>query len=175
MMSASNPYENLGLDVTASQDTIKKQYLKLAKQYHPDMHGENEYFSEKFSLINQAYSLLSNTALKTQYDAGKIDMSGKKQTPQAQKTQSKNTSSFATGFLAKTLKEKNYFLIDLPFIIAAIGDKVKIRINQLDKSFILTIPAASDSNTILKIPKAIKSGLFKNDFISNNPSWIALR
>lgn len=51
---------------------MKKSYYKLAKLHHPDKASEDEKLTanEKFSIIHQAYSLLSDTERRAQYDAG---------------------------------------------------------------------------------------------------------
>ncbi|MGM0509029.1 MAG: J domain-containing protein [Fusobacteriota bacterium] len=54
-------YSILGASPSDSMDTIKRKYKKLAKKYHPDLHGtkgqkqqsENE---KKFKKINEAYN-----------------------------------------------------------------------------------------------------------------------
>ena len=46
--------EILGLPTLVTKDDIKKQYLYLAKKYHPDQGGD----SQKMEEINSAYSLL---------------------------------------------------------------------------------------------------------------------
>jgi DnaJ-class molecular chaperone len=58
-------YEILGVDRTASIDEIKKAYRKLAKSHHPDKSGGS---SEKFSLITEAYDVLSNSEKRSQHD-----------------------------------------------------------------------------------------------------------
>ena len=50
-------YKVLGVAVNSSKDDIKKAYLGLAKQHHPDTEGGNE---EKFKEIANAYEILSN-------------------------------------------------------------------------------------------------------------------
>jgi DnaJ-class molecular chaperone len=57
-------YQTLGVDKNASQDEIKRNYRKLAHQYHPDKGGD----SEKFKEINEAYQVLSDPQKRTQYD-----------------------------------------------------------------------------------------------------------
>jgi preprotein translocase subunit Sec63 len=46
----------LGLIGLENRDKIKKKYLKLSKQYHPDMPNGD---SEKFQEINKAYKILN--------------------------------------------------------------------------------------------------------------------
>src|SRR5579862_7623143 len=62
---AKNYYEVLGLDKTASKDDIKKAFRKLAHEYHPDKKGGN---AEKFKVVNEAYSILSDDNKRAQYD-----------------------------------------------------------------------------------------------------------
>ena len=49
---AKNYYEILGVDKKASQDDIKSAYRKLARQYHPDLHPNDEECAKKFKEIN---------------------------------------------------------------------------------------------------------------------------
>lgn len=63
--SALNPYQILNLEPGASQTEIKKQYLKLASQYHPDKveHLGDDLKAvakEKMIEIQKAYEALSN-------------------------------------------------------------------------------------------------------------------
>lgn len=41
-------YEVLGIDKSADEDTIKKAYRKMAKQYHPDVNPGDKAAEEKF-------------------------------------------------------------------------------------------------------------------------------
>ncbi len=45
----------LGILTKLDQKTLKKNYLKLSKRYHPDMEEGSD---EKFREINEAYKLL---------------------------------------------------------------------------------------------------------------------
>ncbi len=62
-----NYYDVLGVSKDATQEDIKKAYKKLAKKYHPDISKE-EGAEEKLKNINEAYSVLSDSTKKQQYD-----------------------------------------------------------------------------------------------------------
>lgn len=66
-------YKVLGVEKNATAEQIKRQYKKLAIQYHPDkQQGKSEQekkdAEEKFKEINEAYSILSDKDKRQQYD-----------------------------------------------------------------------------------------------------------
>ena len=70
MPAVKNPYEALGVDRKASDETIKKAYRKLARQYHPDHNPGDTAAEERFKEIQGAYAILSDPEKKRQYDSG---------------------------------------------------------------------------------------------------------
>ena len=53
-----DPYEVLGLDITATEDEIKAAYRLLVRRYHPDQYAGNPLAflaQEKLKEINEAY------------------------------------------------------------------------------------------------------------------------
>lgn len=60
-----NYYDILGVAKGASQDEIKKAFRKLAHKHHPDKAGGSD---DKFKEINEAYSVLSNSKKRAEYD-----------------------------------------------------------------------------------------------------------
>jgi curved DNA-binding protein CbpA len=62
-------YDTLGVDPTAEATTIRKAYLKLSLQHHPDKNPDNvEDAKAKFVVIGQAYETLKDPQLRHVYD-----------------------------------------------------------------------------------------------------------
>lgn len=61
-------YEVLGIERGADEDTIKKAYRKMAKQYHPDLHPGDKEAEAKFKEVNEAYAVLSDADKRAAYD-----------------------------------------------------------------------------------------------------------
>ncbi|HBF44402.1 MAG TPA: molecular chaperone DnaJ [Clostridiales bacterium] len=68
MAEKKNYYDILGVSKTASQDEIKSAYRKLARQYHPDLHPNDEACAKKFKEINEANEILSDPEKRKKYD-----------------------------------------------------------------------------------------------------------
>ena len=70
-MVFKNYYKILGLETSrVSIDEIKLAYRAAAKKYHPDLYtGEEKIYAEqKVRDLNEAYQVLSDGFLKSQYD-----------------------------------------------------------------------------------------------------------
>lgn len=65
---ANDYYDILGVQRDASQEEIRKAYLKLAHKYHPDKTGGDKAAEEKLKQINEAYDTLKNKEKRAQYD-----------------------------------------------------------------------------------------------------------
>lgn len=69
-------YKVLGVQPNASVSTIKKNYYKLARKYHPDRATSDDRNAEsnkrKFQEIAQAYQVLSDDKLRNEYDINGI-------------------------------------------------------------------------------------------------------
>jgi len=68
LASKRDYYEVLGVDRQAGSEDIKKAYRKLAKKYHPDVNQKKEEAAEKFKEASEAYSVLSDSQKRQQYD-----------------------------------------------------------------------------------------------------------
>ena len=61
-------YKVLGISKDASTDDIKKAYRKLARELHPDRNGADAKAEERFKNVSEAYSVLSDTDKRKEYD-----------------------------------------------------------------------------------------------------------
>src|SRR6185369_13918953 len=61
-------YKILGVPEGADEGAIKKAYRKLAKEYHPDVTGDDKKKTERFKEINEAYAVLGDDKKRAEYD-----------------------------------------------------------------------------------------------------------
>lgn len=61
-------YSILGVDRNATPEELKKAFRQLALKYHPDRNQGNKEAEEKFKEINEAYSCLSDSDKRANYD-----------------------------------------------------------------------------------------------------------
>lgn len=60
-------YKILGVEKNASEASIREQYRKLARKYHPDVYKGSD-AEEIFKDINEAYAILSDSLKRADYD-----------------------------------------------------------------------------------------------------------
>ena len=61
-------YDTLGVSKSADAKEIKSAYRKVAMKYHPDKNPGDSAAEEKFKEAAEAYSILSDSQKRTQYD-----------------------------------------------------------------------------------------------------------
>jgi len=62
-------YRTLGIEKTSTPEDIKKQYRRLALQYHPDKNPDNPDAADKFKEVNHAHRVLSDETQRKIYDS----------------------------------------------------------------------------------------------------------
>ena len=67
-MEEKDYYEILGISRDASAEEIKKNYRKIAMQYHPDRNPANKAAEEKFKVASEAYEVLRDPEKRQIYD-----------------------------------------------------------------------------------------------------------
>lgn len=66
-MEYKDYYKILGVEKTASEEQIKKQYRIMARKYHPDVSKEKD-AEEKFKEVQEAYEVLKDPKKRSAYD-----------------------------------------------------------------------------------------------------------
>jgi curved DNA-binding protein CbpA len=64
-------YYILGLKPSAATEDVKKAYRKLSLKFHPDKNDGDEFFTERFKEIQEAYSILIDSSKRQNYDNAK--------------------------------------------------------------------------------------------------------
>ncbi|MBR0185775.1 MAG: DnaJ domain-containing protein [Synergistaceae bacterium] len=63
-----NLYFLFGLHADATQDDIKAAFRRLTRKYHPDLHQGDSRFQYAYAVINNIYSILSNSRKRAEYN-----------------------------------------------------------------------------------------------------------
>ncbi|KAM0715587.1 hypothetical protein Q7P37_009085 [Cladosporium fusiforme] len=63
-----NHYETLDLPIHATPTDVKKQFYRLSKAHHPDLHPNDPSKSKRFVAISEAYSILGSPEKRQRYD-----------------------------------------------------------------------------------------------------------
>ncbi len=63
-----NYYEILGVEKNTEEEEIRKQYRKLAMEFHPDRNPDNPQAEERFKEIAEAYGVLTDPTKRKEYD-----------------------------------------------------------------------------------------------------------
>lgn len=69
-----SPYEELGVDISASDKMIKQAFRKLSLKFHPDKTRSDPTATARFTAIREAYDVISDPEQRNIYDAGGIQM-----------------------------------------------------------------------------------------------------
>lgn len=61
-------YKILGVDKEIPQKEVRKAYLKRAKQFHPDLHPDDQKAKAKFQALNEAFDVINDPEKRKKYD-----------------------------------------------------------------------------------------------------------
>lgn len=67
-MPLKDYYEILEISPDSTEASVKKAFRNLAMRYHPDKNIGNQYATQHFREIQQAYEVLSNPVKRSEYD-----------------------------------------------------------------------------------------------------------
>lgn len=72
-------YYILGVKKTATTEEVKKAYRKLSLKFHPDKNEGDEFFTERFKEIQEAYETLVDSSKRQTYDEKRNSSSSNRQ------------------------------------------------------------------------------------------------
>lgn len=92
-------YQVLGVARDATDETIKKAYRKLARKLHPDVNPGDTAAEERFKLVSQAYSVLSDPDKRKAYDEfGEVSLEAGFDAEKARQMREQFGARFGGGF-----------------------------------------------------------------------------
>lgn len=123
-----NYYERLGVSKNASFEEIKLSFKKLIAKYHPDIHPNNPFATEKTQLIVEAYTCLKNEVLKREYD---LSLEKESQSISQKENQETSTTHF-DGELERMIREfqKKYNVDSYEGILESLTRPTKEKITR---------------------------------------------
>ena len=155
-MAQKDFYAVLGVSSSATADEIKKQYRRLAKQYHPDSNKGDATAAERFKEISEAHNVMGNAEKRKQYDEmrrlGAFDGFASRTPRGGARGSTRSTggprvedfdvgglgglgdlfsSMFGGGRQRQTAPEKGQSVettLEVPFRVAAVGGKVPVEL-----------------------------------------------
>ena len=74
---ARDPYQELGVQRSASADEIRKAFRKLAKENHPDANPGDKAAEERFKKVSAAFDIVGDPDKRKKFDRGEIDADGR--------------------------------------------------------------------------------------------------
>ena len=131
----NNYYDVLGVNIFASKEEIKRAYKKLAMSYHPDRSTGDE---DKFKMINEAYSILSNDEKRREYDLQSLD------------------SSYSFNKTRARPRRENTTTVTMKVVSISLKDAYNGKYMTIDNSAIFIPPGVRNGTTIFSSNMMIK-------------------
>ncbi len=92
-------YQVLGVARDAADEAIKKAYRKLARKLHPDVNPGDAAAEERFKLVSEAYSVLSDPEKRKAYDEfGEVSLEAGFDAEKARQMREQFGARFGGGF-----------------------------------------------------------------------------
>ncbi len=162
-----NYYEILKVSKSASQQEIRDSYIKLIKQYHPDIYKGSKAFAEKTTKeINDAYDVLSVEEKRKEYDIS-LEASEPQYTPPdysyttykpyySKHTEQKQQEEKTKETLEDIMKKNIHKIVDEKVNTMSKQAKTTIIIGIILIALLFTILSINDYINLLNITNARK-------------------
>jgi len=110
-------YEILEIPVSASSAEVKEAHQKLSKKYHPENNDGVTFFNDVYNQIQNAYRVLSNEALRSEYDT--LNNIKKSESPSVNNLNNPNINESNIKRRTKPHEKKHVFIKVTFFLITA--------------------------------------------------------
>jgi hypothetical protein len=141
--SKESYYDILGLTEACTKEDIKKAYIDLCKNYHPDKlpsdtpEGAKKFIAERMSLINEAYEMLKDENNRKNYDISitsrRHESKEREHKPSHQEYSKPARESRIEDLLEPSLLEKA--LKQLEFDEVQFDQQLKTTISNIEKKY----------------------------------------
>jgi|ETNvirenome_6_85_1030632.scaffolds.fasta_scaffold72239_2 DnaJ-class molecular chaperone len=98
-----NYYRDMDLSENATQDEIRGQFKRLAKEFHPDK-NTSDYASQRFAQVNEAYNVLNDPQKRQEYDFQRKSFYHFQREQRTQQQHSQNFDSFFASPMWSNMK-----------------------------------------------------------------------
>ncbi len=194
-------YKVLGISKAATEKDIKNAYRKLARKYHPDLNKDVDAKS-KFQLINEANTVLSDSAKRKDYDEFGQYQPNDKSSSQRNSYQSKGQSreDGFSDFFASMFGEKpsggwrksrqhqpqqnkgDDYKTELKINVIDVFQEHKVTLSVYTDNIRISIPAGIENGQTIKIlghgapgQNGGRNGdLYITFLIENNPKFVRI-
>jgi len=161
-----DPYSILGVSKNASEQSIKNQYRRLARENHPDSRPGDAAAEDRFKKISSAYAILSNPAKRKKFDSGEIDANGNEKQggfgfssrPAKGRASDNSQKSRFEHFFKDRQKKTSLkanganvsYTLKVPFAEAALGINKTVRM-ATNKTLKVKIPPGTEDGQVLRL------------------------
>lgn len=136
-------YSTLQISPQASSQDIKKAYRKMALRYHPDKHPDDLYAAAYFAEIQEAYKILIDPLLRSQYHQQRWLSQSQGKTYQDLSPATPQRFAQACVRLREWVQDQDEFRINRPALLARL-------LQILSKSEIEMMRQFQDDGTMLR-------------------------
>lgn len=133
-MQQKNYYQILQVGTNCNADAIKKAYRKLALELHPDVNKTDETAAQKFTIIKEAYDVLSNPEKRSKFHEA-FFFTSLEQLPNSVQELLIKTKDLEVYINNSNVFKIDYVLIELQLqnILTQNQDLIKNSTNTIDK------------------------------------------
>ena len=155
MFEATDCYHTLGIDASASAETIKQAYRRLALTCHPDHHPGDAVAEERFKRLQSAYEVLADPTRRAAYDQSRRSPFGRSSVFDG--TSLPDSPAHARAGRRDVLEF--FFNTEAPARGADVEAQLQITFDQALRGGTTDLPVHGGEPVRLVVPRGVRSGV----------------